>query len=74
MCVLYHQLDRQKWLVDLRGELTVTITQHRDTPGLVESQPMFNSIAISLETDSSISSIVVQDIPRQPALVLLVEG
>lgn len=59
---------------DSRSKLANPITQHSDTPRLVESQPMLDPITEPLEADPSVVCIVPNDLRGLPAVVPFVEG
>ena len=58
---------------NLRCKLAQSVAQDRDTPRLIESQPVFHPIAISLEADTGISRIVVNDLAVEPSFVAFEE-
>lgn len=57
-----------------RCELSDTITQHGDTPRLVECQPVFDSVTVSLKAEFGISSVIFDDVSREPSFVSLMQG
>ena len=59
---------------DVRSKLSETISKHRDTPRLIEGQPMFDAIAKPLKAKSRVVDEIRNDASVEPAAILFVEG
>lgn len=57
-----------------RRELTQAIAEDRNTPGLVERQPMLDPVPVTFEANTGVSRIVVDNLTAEPPFVALVEG